>query len=144
MAIKTRAILINLKSKLQATGRFKAVSVGEPTKAPESPHAAVFMSRYENPSTTLSGTIERRTLMIRVYVKAFTEPVEDAEFLMDDIVTETMEDIFEEFDLGGNVRNVEPTLVTATPGYQQVADTMYRLADISVPVIVDDSASFVA
>ena len=142
MAIKTRAVMLNLQSKLLATGRFKAVTIGEPTRAPESPHAAVLMSRYEHPTTTLSGTIERRTLMIRIYIKAFQEPTADVEYLLDDLVTETMEDIFEDYDLGGNVRAVEPTLVTATSGYQQVDDTTFRLVDISVPVIIDDSATF--
>ena len=141
MAIKTRAVMLNLQSKLLATGRFKAVTIGEPTRAPESPHAAVLMSRYEVPMVT-SGTIERRTLMIRIYIKAFQEPTADVEYLLDDLVTETMEDIFEDYDLGGNVRAVEPTLVTATSGYQQVDDTTFRLVDISVPVIIDDSATF--
>lgn len=143
MAVKTKAVLQNVQSKLQAGGRCTGgVGIGEPTKPPESPYAAVFMGGYEHATTTLTGTVERRTIIIRLYVKHFGDPASDAEFLMDDIVTETMEDFLEEFDLGGNVRNVEPLGVTGTPGYQMIVDTWYRVCDIRVPVLIDDSATF--
>lgn len=143
MAVKTRSVMLNLQSKLEALGRFASVSIGEPSEPPNSPHAAVILSRFENAGTTLAKTIERRILVVRVYIKAFNDPRGDNEFLMDDIATEFMESVWGDFDLGGNVRNPEPLGVTVNFGYQTIANTVYRIADISLPLIVDDSATFV-
>lgn len=144
MAVSLRATLQNLQSKLQAGGRFASVSIGEPMDPPNSPHAAIMLRRYENISTTLSGTIERRTVTIRVYSKAFNDPLGDTEFLMDSIVSEVTEDVWGEFDLGSTIRNPEPLGVAVDFGYQTVANTVYRIADINLPLIVDDNASFSA
>ena len=149
MAVKLKSTLQALQSKLQAGGRFKSVSIGEPTDPPDSPHAAIILRRYENTSTTLNGSIERRTVIVRIYQKAFVEPRGDVEFLLDDMVSEFMEDIFGDFDLGGAIRNIEPLGVVVDFGYQSVGraggnEVMYRLADVSIPMIVDDNAVFAA
>jgi hypothetical protein len=147
MAVKIKTVLLSLKSKLQASGRFKSVSIGDPSEPPNSPHAAVILRRYEHTTTTLGKTVERRTAVVRIYQKAFESP-EDTEYLLDDIIAEVEEDIFGDLKLGGTIRNVEPLGVTVEFGYLAVgrdrggAGIMYRIADISIPMIVDDSATF--
>jgi len=144
MAVKIKAVLQNFQSKLEAMGRFASVSIGQPTSPPNSPHAAVDLERYENAGTTLSGTIERRIVRVRIYhILPTQEPSADLEFLLDDIVAEFMEDVWGDFDLGGVVRNVEPLGTGVNFGYLQVAQTWFRIVDISLPMIVDDSATFV-
>lgn len=142
MVVKLRTTLENLQSKLQASGRFDSVSIGDVTDPPAGVHGAIMLRRYENPATTLNGTIERRIVVIRILTKAFQEPAEDAEFLLDDIVSEILEDIWGEFDLGGTIRYIEPLGVTTEFGYYDIGPVKYRAADIFLPMIVDDSATF--
>ena len=142
MAVKLKTTLLNLQSKLQAGGRFASVSIGEPTDPPNDRHAAIILDRYENVSTTLTGTIERRRVIVRIYTRAFQEARAEPEFWLDEVAREFMEDVWGEFDLGTIVRNVEPLESRVDFGYQQIAQTWYRIADIRLAMIVDDSATF--
>jgi len=102
------------------------------------------LAAYSIPATTLNRTIERREVSIRVYINAMREPVEEIEFDLDTIVGDIMEDLCGDFSLGGTVRNIDATAVVTRFGYQTISGMMYRLADITLPLIVDDSAAFVA
>jgi len=145
-AIKTKAAMQSIQGKLMASGRFKGVSLGDPIAPPNSPHAAILLSRYENKTTALDKTIETRTILVRFYIKAFDDPQGNNEILMDDMVTEFFEDLWGDFDLGGNIRNPEPLGVTAVIGYITVGEAgakiVYRVADITLPLIVDNSSTF--
>lgn len=100
---------------------------------------------------TLSTTIEVHTAIVRIHMKAFTEPGENTETQMADIVSNLMEDFMGDFDLGGTIRNIdvggsEGEPLSATWGYVGINQAggnpvMFRTVDITVPMIVDGSAT---
>ncbi|HLA18302.1 MAG TPA: hypothetical protein VJ253_03185 [Dehalococcoidia bacterium] len=144
MVVRLKPVLQLLQGYLAASGHFASTSIGEPKDAPGNTHGAVMLAAYSIPATTLNRTIERREVSIRVYINAMREPVEEIEFDLDTIVGDIMEDLCGDFSLGGTVRNIDATAVVTRFGYQTISGMMYRLADITLPLIVDDSAAFVA
>jgi len=145
MAFKLRDTLVALKTHLQGSERFDDVTIGEPLSAPSGVHCAVLLSGNEMSALTLSGTIEQRTVTIRVYVSALSEPKEETEFLLDDIQAEVVEDVCGDFDLGATgIRSIEPIGITVRYGYQTIGgggnNALFRIMDINLPMTVDDSA----
>ena len=60
-----------------------------------------------------------------------------------------MSDLSGEFDLGETIRNVDIGGMGGTPlsvdfGHLDVGGTIFRIADITVPMLVDDSAKALA
>lgn len=148
MAVKLRDTLIQLKSYLQASARFNDVTVGEPLSPPSGVHGSVLLSDNRMDALTLTGTIEVRVVTIRIYVSALQEPKEDTEILLDDIQAELVEDFCGDFDLGSNgIRNIDVKNITTRYGYQTIGaggnNSIYRICDITLPLVVDDSATFV-
>jgi hypothetical protein len=147
--------MLKLKSLMQSMGRFQGgVEIGEPTTGPESPHAAIIIGpSWRITETTLDGPIEEREITIRIYDRAFQEPREEHEFLIEELAAEVEEKIGTNYQLGGNnVRNVKPINMTVRFGWQEIGrlsgsggqGIWYRTADIVVPIIVDDSYTFAA
>ena len=144
MANSLSTTLDAVLSYMMASGRFRGgAKIGEPKEAPPDWYGALIMDQAEVIGTTLSGTIERRVVIIRVYHNMLDDP-EQTERDMATVHAEIVEDLLGEYDLGASVRNVDPTGLTAQFAYVTVGSTMYRVMDLRVPVIVDDSASFAA
>ena len=141
MVVKMKDTLKTLREHLRGTQRLPSVGIGEPMDAPQDMHAAIMLSAYSNPTTTLNGSIELRSVIVRIYINAMREPREEIEFDLDEAVSELHSDILGAFTLGGNVRNIEPTLMTVTFGYQSIGGVMFRIADILIPMTVDDNAT---
>lgn len=148
MAVTTKAALIQLKSILEKSGIFARVQIGEVVNPPVDWTAAIFMASKRALSVTLAGTIDQRTIAVRVYVSAFAEPLEDKEFLMDEKVAKAEATILGAFSLGGTVRNVDPMGLDVDWGYQTIGPAAqsryYRIANLNVPVVIDDNAALVA
>ena len=144
--------LRKLKSYLQASGYFQSVTIGEPTDPPAGAHGAVMLATNTHPSTTLNGTMERRTVMLRFYRKAFQGDVEaeNTEIWMDEVVAKIQEDLFGDFDIGANIKAIYPAQMETRFGYQEIGrqagsgGIVYRLAEIAVPMDIDDSAVYAA
>ena len=145
MVVTMRTTLDVIAGYLAASGWCTGGAViGEPRAAPSGLSGAVFMSRAEHPSTTLTGTIERRYVTIRLYIDAMQEPLENTEYDLDEATSQVVSDLLGDFDLGSSVRTIDVTLMTVEYGFQTVGTTLFRIADVIVPMIVDDSATFVA
>ena len=129
---------------------FRKVQIGEPKGSPaERFTAALFMDRVGVAQLTLTDTIETHVVTIRIYDNMLREPQEDVEFEMARVVSRVMSDLAGEFDLGRTVRSVDVGGIYGTPlssrwGFIDVSGTMYRFADITVPLIVDGSATLAA
>jgi hypothetical protein len=93
--------------------------------------------------TTLQSPREIHLVMLRRYVNAMREPGEEIEFEMDAWRADIQEDIFGDFDLGGNVAYPEPTQFVWNYGFQTIENTIYRLLDLTVAYRIDDNATFV-
>ena len=137
--MKMRAPLQAIQSHLKASARFRSVTIGEPFGPPEGLHAALMLESYAIPEVTLTGTIERRTITIRLYVAAIEESRESTEFVMDDAVSEVIEDFLGDIDLEGV--EIHPVGLTVRFGFQTISNKLYRIADISLPLTVYDSAT---
>ena len=145
MVVSLKPTLQILQGYLSASGWFPGgASIGEPLAAPGDMASAVFLARSEHPSTTLSGTIERRWVTIRIYRNALAEPRENIEFDLDTVVSQVQSDLLGDFDLGSTVRAIDVTSMSVEYGYQTFDTTIYRIADLQLPMIIDDSASFTA
>jgi len=77
------------------------------------------------------------------------EKGEDIEFQMAEVVQKVGSDLLGDYDLGGTVRTVDAagqygTAFGAEWGYVDLGGVMFRVADITVPLTVDDSATLSA
>ena len=142
--------MLKVKSLLQSMGRFHGgVEIGEPYSGPDSPHAAILIGPWRIIETTLTSPVEERQIIIRIYDRAFQEPREDHEFLLDDLMHEVAEKLGTNFRIGGsNVRALAPVQMTGQPAWQEIGRAAggvgiwYRTADVLLPIIVDDSYTF--
>lgn len=141
MTVSIRGPVAALKAFLEASNLFRLVEVGDPADVPQSPTASILLSRYSIPETTLESIVEERAVTIRIYV-AVGENSEERELELDDMVSSLYTSFFDSFTLGGLVREIEPTKVTTTFAYQLISGSVYRVVDIFLPMIIDDSASF--
>ena len=152
MAYDLKGALIQLKSHLLAGGLFPGgVGIGEPFTPPDSPYASLIVGpEWSIPETTLVSPVELRQITIRIYGnRAIQEPTEENEFRISNIISELMEDIWTDFTFNeANVRVVRPTEMSVRFGYQEIGRAaggtgiMFRIADMIVPLRIDDSFTF--
>jgi hypothetical protein len=147
MTIGISALINAVTSFASASGHFDGVQGHEPKSPPGSGLTfAVFLSdlRPVPAASGLAATSARVELTGRIY-KPFTSQPED---LIDPNVAEAADEIFEalsgDFDLGGTARNVDllgahGTALSARAGYQTVDRTVFRVLDITIPIIVNDA-----
>ena len=148
MAFDIKNSINAIASFLEARGEFSHVQIGEPKSPPDGDlAAAVFMADASVVGITLSTSIELHEVTIRVYRNMLDEPVEDNEIRLSQTVTGIVSDLLGDYDLGATVRNIATgeygRTLSTTFGYLDVGGVMFRMADISVPMIVDGSATLV-
>ncbi len=141
----------NLQTLLQNTGNYAAVWVGEPFSPPDPDLvAAIFMYEAAPGQTTLSTTIDVRTLMVRLYARAGMTPAdaERVERAVDLAESQLEATLAANFTLGGTVRAIDWAgeeaghHVSAKWGHLVLAGTIFRVVDFLCPLIVDDSSVF--
>ena len=132
-------------SKLMAMGQFGDVLDHEPKNAPASGYTAAAWMVGASPAPTASGlgTVTMvYVLNIRLYRNMLEEPADDKGLL--ERADQIYDDFLGDFDLGSTVRNVDVfgeqgDAMTATTGYVEVGGTMYRIIDIVLPVVVNNT-----
>lgn len=135
-------------SDVQACGYFDAVNEHEPKSAPGyGLHAAVWVQEVM-PIALASGlaaTSGRITFMVRMYSNMLGSNMDAIDRNMTKAMSSLMRRYHDDFDfdLTETVRNVDllgqhGVELSAVAGYLDVAGTMYRIYDITVPVIVND------
>ena len=144
MATANRDTLIDMKSKLQAMGGVADAVIGEPKKAVQDGLVAILPQSGRIDETTLKSPREVHVVMLRRYVDAMREPGEEIEFEMDAWRADIMEDIFGDFDLGGNVAYALPTEFTWAYHFIQIGNLWHRILDLTVAYRVDGRATFAA
>lgn len=147
MTVGVNALISAVTTFASTSGHFDAVQGHEPKSAPGSGLTfAVFLSdlRPVPAASGLAYTAARVELTGRIY-KPFNSQPED---LIDPRVAEAADDLFEalsgDFDLGGTARNVDllgahGTALSARAGYQTIDRNVYRVLDITIPIIVNDA-----
>ncbi len=152
MAFDVTNTLRELETHMNKTGLFTVIQVGEPTKPfiGDGFFGAVWMQSQAVVGVYLGGdTKELHVATLRIFRDAFREEAEVMELEMTRAVGQTMERIVEDFTQRAEMRNVdigaeEGVKYEATYGYITLADITYRIADITIPMIVDGSATAVA
>lgn len=152
MAFNINSTLDTVLSYLKADGRFPNVQIGEfkqPPVTKEKIAAAVFMDRVEVILLFANGgTRENHVVTIRVYKDMLEEPEASVEKAVAFAISEISSDLMGDFDLGASIVNIDVAgahgpVYGAVWGYIEVSGRNYRIADITVPLIVDDSATLV-
>ncbi len=77
------------------------------------------------------------------------EPEDQIEYQLAEALSEISSDLIGEYDLGATIRNIDVggiygQSLTSEWGYLDVGGVMFRVVDITVPLIVDDSATAAA
>jgi len=152
MAVYLDTVMNQLVSFLQASGRVETAAIDEPLDPPAGVHAAVMLSQDDPLDVTLTKLSLRRTVIVRIYIKAMQRGPMATDLKMDRIVMDLIEDFCGKFRLNddNNVRAFMPAYMSVRYGYQSIGNqggaggVMYRMADISLPIDVNDVATFAA
>ena len=152
MAFNIKATLDAISSHIARTGYVNDVRIGEPVSPPdaiEKMHAAIYMASAGVVSLTLSTTIEVHSVVVRLYRRAAFGQGDDAgqvEAEMALAVSQVTSNLVGEFDLGATMRNIDIAgqygqSLSATWGYITIGNTVFRTVDLTVPLVVDESAT---
>jgi hypothetical protein len=149
MTLNVIAIINSVVSYASSSGYFDNVQSHEPKSMPGT--GLMFAVFLDDDAVTpigeasgLASTTVRIELTGRIY-KPFLSAVED---LIDPNLAEATDALMTalsgDFDLGSNARNVDLLGAHGTPlqaraGYQTIDRTVYRVIDITIPVIVNDA-----
>ena len=149
MPFDIKATLEKVESYLRADGKIPVASIGEPKSITPGVQVvgAVYMNRVAVTRVMVGGnTEELHVVTIRLYRDMLAEPVKTVEVALAAMVQRILSDVVGDFDLGASVRNVDVGGSNGSPvatdwGYVDVGGKMYRIADITLPLIVDGSAT---
>lgn len=142
MATSNRATWQNMQSKLMATGYVANAVIGEPRSKMQSGTVALIPADGHIDETTLPAPREIHRVTLRMYQNWLEEPQEQAEFTLDAFRADIVEDVFGDFDLGGNVAYALPVETTWNWDETEVQNTVYRIVDVQFAYRIDDRATF--
>jgi hypothetical protein len=133
-------------SHAQGLGMFEQVLDHEPVSAPGSglTYALWVTDIAPIPARSgLSAVTVRLELTGRVFMPADTEPQGDVDVALTDAVNGLMNAYAGDFELGGSVAEVDllgayGALLRARFGYTRLDSTTYRVATLTIPLVIDD------
>ncbi len=149
-AFEIRATLKVIQSHIAASGYAPLNQIGEPKGALATRDrlgASVHLGTgIVNRAALGGGTEERHIVIVRFYMNALAEPQEDIEFLLSEGVSKVSEALIGDFTLGSTVRNIAIAgeagqALAYESGYLDISGTMYRIVDLTVPMIVDNAVT---
>lgn len=141
-----------LSSALKATGVFEAVVSAEPKSSPPTKgmSVALFLASIGPGEITLSQASAVYTFTVRIFLNALGQSPEALELAIAAGVDTIMDKLAEDFTLGDSIRapdfgGIFGTQVGGETGYIEVNGNMFRVFDLTVPLIVNDAwSAFVA
>lgn len=146
MALDATGIFNALTSHAEATGLFESVNGHEPKSSPgKGITAAIWVARIEPARGTsgLAATSALVTCTVRIFSDMLQEPQDGIDPAVVAATDALMNAYTGDFTLGGLIRHVDLLGQTRNPlfaqsGYINVSGRMFRIVDISVPMIVSD------
>jgi hypothetical protein len=152
MAFNIQSTLDAIASHIARTGYVAEARIGEPSSPPDAIdrlHAAIYMASATVVDLTLSTTIEQHVVTVRLYRRAAFGQGDDAGAVEKEMalaVSQVVSNLIGEFDLGATMRNIDVggqygQGIQSEFGYVSIGNTMFRIVDITVPLIVDGSAT---
>lgn len=145
MAIGIADLLSRLGSHAQATGLFETVLLHEPKQAPRGPTAAIWVDAVE-PIRMRSGLDKVSVVIsfnVRLYANMLQEPQDDIDRDLVIALDTLLNAYVGEFELGNENRTID---VFASAGVRMISElgylehnqTMFRVAVITLPVLIND------
>lgn len=146
VSLASAAILDAVVSHAMASGLFETVNAHEPKSAPGTGLVASVWVESIAPARRASGlssTTALVVLLVRVQENMLAEPQDFIDVQVMGAVDTLMNAYSGDFTLGGLVRNVDllaqsGTALSARAGYGEQDKRMYRVMDITLPLIVND------
>lgn len=146
MSLNVTGILDGIVSHAMALGVFDRVQGHEPKNPPgHGLTMAVWVDRIgpQPGGSGLSVTTGRLEFIVRLYSNALQDPADAIDPNLLAAVDVLLAAYSGDFELGGTVRNIDLLGMQGTPlsgraGYLTISSTMYRIFDITLPVIVND------
>ena len=142
MAFDATTTMRAIESYLLQTGMFRHVQIGEPKQPPQGISAAIFMSAINTRSLSFTAAVEIHVVMVRLYHNLITDPAEVPFITLDDALLQLEEALHGDFTLEGTIRDVDFNGIhgaqyDAVFGYLDLSGVQYRVADVTIPLIVD-------
>ena len=135
-----------IETHLLKLGRFDQVNRHEPKNAPGNKMVAAIIAGPQGPadSSGLASTTARVEFTIRIYVNMMAQPLDGTD---PDLIAATdllINAYHGDFTLGGTIMAVDllgmaGAPLGATPGYINQDNTLYRVMDITLPLLVTDA-----
>ena len=135
-----------IKSHLLASGLFGAdVMIGEPKSPPGSGlTASIFMERVAVEELTLDKTVELHEVVVRFYTPEVQQTTPIREDRLEKAVGSIEKAWFGDFSLGATVRNIDISELSWEFGHVDIDRIEYRTVEVTLPLIVDGSATLAA
>jgi len=138
-----------LQTHLQGSDLFASVDIGRPNSpVGDGPSARITIDSMRVVDTVLNAAIELHVLKVKIYLGAYSFGEQSRELQASTLTSEVLDLLYEDFTLGGRVRNVD---IGGQYGSievdfvdEETTDQPTHVADITVPIIVDSSTVFVA
>lgn len=138
-------LIDRLKSHVAGLGHYTAVLGHEPKNAPADMTAAIWVVRVR-PSilSNLSNAAALVVCTVRTYLAAFSEPLDDIEVRLNNAVDALVTSFSAGFTLGGAVVGIDALGSNGDPlgwitGYVTIDKSLYRIADLTVPIVCHDT-----
>lgn len=146
MALDSSAILNVIVSHSLTTGYFDRVNTHEPKNPPGNGITTAVWFQSVGPAprgSSLQATSARLVFTQRIYQNMTAEPQDEIDPEVLRAVDSLMRKYSGDFDLGGNVRCVDLLGMAGIPlqaqaGYVNIGGKLYRVVDITLPLIVND------
>ena len=151
MAFDIKNTLHAVETYVQNLGLFSTVQIDEP-KQPvgQGLHAAIYMQSVSVIMVYVGGdTRESHVVQLRVYKDMLaenTDPQNNLESELASVVSKLMENLLGDTDLESSIMSIDAGGMdgggmSATYGYLSLGGVMYRVVDITIPLIVNGSAT---
>jgi hypothetical protein len=139
-------ILGQIESHASASGLFEQVAGHQPWNAPPSGLACAVWVSDIRPVSRMSGLVATSTrleVLVRLYSSAVQQPVDAIDPTMVAAVDALMAAYSADFELGGEVLEIDLLGAYGTPlqaqaGYLPMGGATYRVFTITLPVIIGD------
>jgi len=147
MASQIATTLTKVTSSLKALGLFTDVLTVEPKSPFGKGYAAAVFFASAAPATEVSSLTYASGLYVftlRIYTDMLAEPAGQIDPKLIGVVDNVFDALLGDFDLGATVKNIDVfgqmgTPLRAEAGYVDVGGTMYRVVDITLPLVVNDT-----
>lgn len=109
---------------------------------PQGPYAVIYPQSIRVEQTTMLSTIEHHTLRVDIHVSPSARDQRERVLEGARLASQLLDSIYADFTLGGTVRNVDVVGIEVDFSEREFEDVPSRVAEITLPLIVDGTQPF--